>query len=537
MLQQRITLAILLLLLSAGSMAQTAKEPLSLEEREVQGTRLSWGNTANVAGLALEEYMENGQTEMLGYLSGGNLHRAQEGNARNGITFKTDRYDKITDRFIVWGSFQFDMNREKERAWSDAITTYNSSPYLFASAIPANYDSQFFDFKGKLAHHTTDRLKLGVGIHYLVGDVSRLRDPRTRTYLADYGLSPSVTFQMAPSHTLGATFSYRHRKDKMPNIRTLQESPNFKYYPMIGMENGEEPRLSTGVESGNGILRGFNAFRRQFVSHFLGGELQYGLKKNGLNWLTTVGIEIEQQQVLGDTKRSPGNYTSRSLNGTTQLSIERHNIHHRVYAKATLYTGSANEFIQSLYETRDPATGIVSKKWVTNFTYENQYQVQTTDLEVGYKLTALDATGKGYRWYAGIQAGFSAFSNQYNVPLSYLKVAHAESTLYGGVRLLKRNRHLITLEAKAGYRASLQSDLLLNNTQNDLAQNIWIPDALYYQTNRFIGDADVKYAFPITTKKAALTGYVRCFTHSRIAHSAHYDSWLTHGIAFGIITL
>ncbi|MGL4852836.1 MAG: DUF6850 family outer membrane beta-barrel protein [Phocaeicola sp.] len=538
--QRNSCVALLLSAFTLSAVAQTTPKqeiPLTLEEREVQNARLTWGNTENAAGLALERYMQNGQTELGGYLSGGDLHRAQEGDARNGLRFKTDRYDKISDKFIVWGSFQFDMDTEKNRAWSDAITTYNNSPYLFGSAIQGDYDSQMFDFKAKLAHHTTDKLKLGVGANYLVGDVSRLRDPRTRTYLADYSILPSITYQVNENHTVGATASYRYRKDKMPNVRTVQEDPNFMYYPMVGMENGEEPRLSPGAENGNGILRGFNGFRRQFVSNFWGGELQYAYSQNQLTWITTVGLQLENQQVLGDTKRSPGEYLSDQFKVATQLFVERGNLFHQAYAKATLYRGQANEFIQSLNETRDPVTGIVSKEWVTNFVYTNQYEVESTDIEAGYKVMELDQARGGYRWYAGINGTYGTFTNQYNIPLSYLKVAQLQAVATGGVRLLKKNRHTLTLEAQAGYQASLKSDLLLNNSENDLAVNIWIPDADYYTVNQWVCKADVKYAFPIYSKKVGLSGYLRIFSHNRLTNSERFGNWLTNGIAFGIITL
>lgn len=538
--QRNTTLALLLASALGSALAQTTTQqeiPLTLEEREVQNGRLTWGSTENAAGLASETYMQNGQTEIGGYLSGGDLHRAQEGDAVNGLRFKTDRYDKISDKFIVWGSFQFDMNTEKNRAWSDAITTYNNSPYIFGSAIQGDYDTQMFDFKAKLAHHTTDKLKLGIGANYLVGDVSRLRDPRTRTYLADYSILPAITYQVNEQHTLGGTLLYRYRKDKMPNVKTVQEDPNFMYYPMVGMENGEEPRLSPGAENGNGILRGFNAFRRQFVSNFWGGELQYEYNQNGLKWLTTVGLQMEDQQVLGDTKRSPGEYLADNFTISSKLYVERGNYFHQAYAKASLYRGQANEFIQSLNETRDPATGIISKEWVTNFVYTNQYEVETTDIEAGYKVMELDPQKGGYRWYAGVNGAYSAFTNQYNIPISYLKVAQVEAVATGGVRLLKKNRHTLTIEAQVGYQASLKSDLLLNNSENDLAINIWIPDAEYYKVNQFVAKADVKYSFPIYSKKIGLSGYLRLFTNNRLTNSDRFGNWLSNGIALGIITL
>ncbi|MGL4993198.1 MAG: DUF6850 family outer membrane beta-barrel protein [Bacteroidales bacterium] len=513
------------------------EKPLSNQEREIKISSMSWGGSNNAAGLALEEYNQHGQSEVSGYLSGGDLHRSQEGDAINGIRFKTDRYDRITPRFIVWGSFQFDMNRETNRAWSDVIDTYGGTPYIFGSAIPADYDSQFFDFKAKIAHHTTDKLKLGASIDYLVGDVSRLRDPRSRSYLADYSIAPAITYTFTNRFTLGALVSYRYRKEKMPNVKTEQEDPNFNYYPMVGLENGEEPRLNPGAENGNGILRGFNAFRRQFVSDFWGGEIQASYMIGAVKWISSLGYEIENQEVLGDTRRSPGEYLSDRLNISSRVIADRGDYSHLASIEASLYSAQANEFIQSLNEIRDPATGITSKEWITNFVYKNQYEVDKMDLDLSYRLNKLDNNRSGYRWYAGAEVNYSAFENKYNVPLSYLKVGNLSTSLSAGVRIFKRDRHTVTAEALIGYKWSTKSDLLLNNYDNDLAKNIWIPDSEFYSVNQINLKANLNYNFPIATSKLSMSGYIRIFTDNRLSDSSRYGNWISNGIAFGVITL
>jgi len=518
--------------------AQSAEEkPLSTQEREMKISRMSWGISNNAAGLALEDYNQHGQSEISGYLSGGDLHRSQEGDAINGITFKTDRYDRITPKFIVWGSFKFDMNRETNRAWSDVIDTYGGTPYIFGSAIQADYDSQFFDFKAKIAHHTTDRLKLGASINYLVGDVSRLRDPRSRSFLADYSISPAITYNFTDRFTLGATLSYRYRKEKMPNVTTVQEDPNFNYYPMVGLENGEEPRLNPGAENGNGILRGFNSFRRQFVSDFWGAELQGSYQVGSLKWITSLGYEIENQEVLGDTRRSPGEYLSDRFEFSSRILVDKGVLSHSASVKANLYSAQANEFIQSLNEIRDPATGITSKEWITNFVYRNQYEVDRMNLDLSYKLTQLDNNRSSYRWYVGADVNFSAFENRYNVPLSYIKVGALKSTISGGVRLFNFKRHTICLEADLGYQFSTRADLLLNSYENDLAKNIWIPDAEFYGANQFVVKANVNYSFPIETRKLSMSGYLRIFTDNRLSDSSRFGNWIGNGVAFGIVTM
>lgn len=539
MIKKYLSAVILVLLCCSAADARAQKEkrsPLTLEEREVEIDKKSWGKTNNAAGIMMDPYMENGQTEFSGYLSGGDYHRSQEGDGINGIVFKTDRFDKINDKVWVWGSFRFDMNRETNRAWSDVISTYNSSPFSFGSSIPASYDSQMFDFKAKVGYNAMNKLKVGLGIDYLVGDVSRLRDPRTRTYLADYAVMPGVVYSITPEHSLGLTGKYRFRKDKMPGVMTVQENPDFKYYPMLGLENGEEPRLNDGAESGNGIVRGFNGFRRQYVSDFFGGSLQYAYKNNDISWITTAGVLYENQEILGDVKRSPGEFFSDNIELSSHLNITKNNFLHQLSFEGAYSQGYANEFVQSLNEVRDPATGIVSKEWITNYVYTKQYEVNNTSLNLNYKLSSLDPNG-GYRWFVDIHSGYNAFKNQYNLPLSYLKVANMQAEVNAGYRVLKKNNHVVTIEAGFGALKSLKSDLLLNNSENDLAKNIWIPDAAYYRTNQISWRAEANYSFPLVSKKIALTGYLKVFSEQKISDSKLYRNWLTNGITLGIITL
>ena len=51
----------------------------------------------------------------------------------------------------------------------------------------------------------------GVRLDYQVGDLSRLRDPRSRSELLDYKLTPSLTYTSG-QHTLGISGHYRRRK-------------------------------------------------------------------------------------------------------------------------------------------------------------------------------------------------------------------------------------------------------------------------------------------------------------------------------------
>jgi hypothetical protein len=143
------------------------------EQHELIQLKNPWLNSNNAAGLTILVIPLHGNTE-LGYNdAGGDYHRAQEGNRLNGLRFVSERYDKIGKNWLSWGSFEFQMNKEKERNWSNVFNTYNSSPYIFGDSIKGNYDTQFFDLHAKLSRKINNQFSLGIGIDYYAADMSR----------------------------------------------------------------------------------------------------------------------------------------------------------------------------------------------------------------------------------------------------------------------------------------------------------------------------------------------------------------------------
>ena len=217
---------ILILILSiAISTLSSAQSLVFTEEHELTQLLNPWSMFQNAAGLGVSPVKTHGVTE-LGYdKNSGDYHRAQEGSDLSGLNFYSERYDKLGKNWLVWGSFDFQMNREMNRYFSDVFFPYNSSPYIFGSSVKGNYDKQMFDLHAKFSHIQKGKFTYGLGIDYTVADLSRLRDPRSRSYLADYAAVPAVTYQLSPAITLGLDGFVRYQKEKMPSIVTVQDDP------------------------------------------------------------------------------------------------------------------------------------------------------------------------------------------------------------------------------------------------------------------------------------------------------------------------
>jgi hypothetical protein len=515
-----------------------AQSSVQMEEHDLSPIINPWLQVTNAAGLGLSTVNVHGVTE-LGYFSeSGDYHRSQQGDNRSGLNFYSERYDKIGKNWKSWGSFNFVMDREQNRAWSDVFSTYNSNPYIFGSSVPGNYDRQLFDFRVKLSSVEKGRFTYGVGIDYLVGDLSRLRDPRTRVFLADYSFLPAITYRLSSKQHIGFNLKASYRKEKMPSITTVQDDPNLKYYTFFGIENADA------------VIGGFKGFQRQFVSDIYGGELQYALKMSQLELLIAGGVNYEQQEILESLRQSPGSYEAINYNVRLAGKAVSNGILYNFKLNGNLKSGAADEFVQKLISTNNQSTGVNSQNWVTLFTYNNRFVNSVYDASLNFDIRNINASRNDYSWLVGFKTGVSGFTNQYNLPYSEFSANRLNASLYGHYRLINKNSNRLTLNANIGYSTGFHNALQLSNGAiavpelgastfkqgvYDVATNILLPDLQFYKQNVLDFRADARYSFPLKVKKSVLTGQVKAYFGMQ--RSENLGSWTSAGVSVGIITL
>jgi hypothetical protein len=533
--QKHIFILLLSITFTAISSAQSLVYP---EEHELTQLLNPWSMFQNAAGLGVSPIKTHGVTE-LGYnKNNGDYHRAQEGSDLSGLNFYSERYDKLGKNWLVWGSFDFQMNREMNRFFSDVFFPYNSSPYIFGSSVKGNYDKQLFDLHAKLSTIQKGKFTYGVGIDYTVADLSRLRDPRSRTYLADYAAVPAITFQLSSAITLGADGFIRYQKEKMPSIVTVQDDPGLKYYSFFGMENADA------------VIGSYKGFQRDFESNFYGGDFQIAFTKIKIKWITSIGAEYQQQNVFGSIQQSPGSYKSLNYKAMSVLNLTQNNILVHGILKANYYQGAADELRQDLITVRDTATGIASQEWITLFTYKNRYRTDSYNVELDLNLRNLLASGKDYTWEAGLNLKSYGFDNRYNMPYSEMAIDRMKTGIYGQYRLFDHKNHRVKVSAGIDYDFCINSKLNLSDGATltttsasstfeqgtyDIANQIILPDFGFYQDKAFSYNAEANYSFPLNLKKTTIAGFAKLFFKNTI--SDHHGSWMNVGVSIGIIPL
>lgn len=478
-----------------------------------------WRLTGNAAALSLDpETCDSSANRGVAYFDlqhrSGDYHRVQEGNQMNQLAFHTERYQKIGKYLYGFGSFDFDMGRTKERAWSDVLRSYNNNPFISGSSVPAKYDHQNFKMLAKLSTVALGHFTYGATLLYQVGDLSRLRDPRSRINLAEYKLAPSVTYSTG-QHTLGLALHYDRRKEKLPNMTTVQTDPNLSYYVMTGLENA------------TGTIGGYNGYMREYVNHEFGTEVDYGFNGNQWKSVNALSLRLGREYVYGQYKYEPGTYRTINYGIASRNRIRQEGLLHRLDVQLNYETGSADEYKSERISTTDAETGVVSVEWRKILEYKKRYQLKKLDADLHYRLSWTD--GQAVNGYAGLQYSLQNVSNKYLLYTSEQKYSASNILAEGGYGFLNHN---LWFEGSFGYHISHKADLALHDTTTDYAQAVLIPDMAYYEANYWQAHLAVTYQFPLNIKGYKSQWFVKAYgSYLKTDNSLKGQ---TAGISFGI---
>ena len=511
--------------------ACTLLAPWSLQAQEshyryADATQL-WRLTDNAAGLSLDSAEDRGIAFFDLSHREGDYRRVQEGGQRNQLQFYTERYQHVGRLLRAYGSFRFAMDRTKDRAWSDVMRPYDSNPFFPGSSVRGKYDTQQFDLTAAVGTIQMWDFTGGVRLDYSVGDLSRLRDPRSRSELLDYKLTPSLTYT-AGRHTVGLAGHYNRRKEKIPNVNTVQQDPDLKYYLMSGMEQAV------------GTTGGYSGFSREWVDHRFGAELSYGYNDGTLRSLTSVSVNRGAEDVLGQYRYEPGHYTSYRYGIVTRNRLSTARSIHQLDLSARYGEAYADEYRQQLVQERDADRGYTSYRYETLITFRKRHQLKNLSANLHYRRSLLAvaapaddskrAASGAVAGYYGLSAAYAQAETKHLLPSSSFDRGALDLIAEGGIGLLRSHR--LWFDAEAGYHHATKADLLLADPTTDYAVQVLLPDLPYYDADYWRGRLTVTYQFPLTIKSHRSMWFVRLY--GDYLGADHSLSGKTVGLTFGL---
>lgn len=497
---------------------------MTLQAQEVGKYRFDdatqlWRLTNNAAGLGIDTTRNRGYAQIGYEHHSGDYHRVQEGSRTNQLHFYTERYQKVGKYLYGYGKFDFDYGRTSERSWSDVRRSYNSSPYIYGSDIKGMYDFQDFDFTAALASVTFKKhWNVGLKLDYQVGDLSRLRDPRPQNLLLEYKFSPAVTYSFGKS-SFGLSANYHRRKEQIKNITVKQEGDTKTYYEMIGMEHA------------NSIVSGYSSgYPRQWVDHRFGGELSYAYRSKNYNLLVAAHLERGSEKHTGQYEKMYGKLVDYRYGISIMNRLHCGRLLHEADIKVFYDQAYDDEYHQKevkenikispdrtitysyhnadgTLETRDSVISGQSSSqtyFETQMILRKRYQFNVFNLDVHYRLNFID--NSSINGYAGFRFAMQDSRNKYLLPTSSRRYNSFDTTLEGGIAVLKGR---LWIDGAMTYRGVGKADLNLADPTTDYAVNVLIPDMEYYNAKFIKGSLAVTYNFPIKIKRKNTSWYVK----------------------------
>lgn len=516
-----------LLMFTLPTMAQTPSDSLVGEpEYRYKNLTQLWHNTSNAAGLSLDDSPNRGFASIGFNHRGGDYHRVQEGGAMNNMQFFTERYQRLGRYLYSYGKVDFNLGRTKDRAFADQYCPYNSNPYQSGSDIAGSYDHQDFDMVASVGTTDFSGWRFGLQLNYQLGDLSRLRDPRSRSQLLDYRLTPSVSYTMG-GHTLGLSGYYDRRKEKMGPLVTVQSDATLTYY------------LFSGMEYATGTIGGYSSFNREWVNHQVGAAMDYGYRSDSFHTLNSFGISRGEEYAYGTYKYEPGRYFTYLYNVQSQNRLLTGSVLHQVDVRMDWQQGYADEYRQQLIIKNDPQIETTSYTYEKQLEFRKRYQVRTFDCAFRYRANFLnDAPSRllqqataSLKGYTGFSIDTHKASNRHLLPLSSSDFSRINFQLENGISLFKQH---LTADMTLGYSVSTRADLQLADDTSVLAQRVLLKDLPYYDANLLHGRLQVMYQFPLTIKKSRAMWFVKAFGDFTSANSAGHPNLYNVGFSVGL---
>ena len=508
------------------TMAQTPSDSLVGEpEYRYKNLTQLWHNTSNAAGLSLDDSPNRGFASIGFNHRGGDYHRVQEGGAMNNMQFFTERYQRLGRYLYSYGKVDFNLGRTKDRAFADQYRPYNSNPYQSGSDIAGSYDHQDFDMVASVGTTDFSGWRFGLQLNYQLGDLSRLRDPRSRSQLLDYRLTPSVSYTMG-GHTLGLSGYYDRRKEKMGSLVTVQSDATLTYY------------LFSGMEYATGTIGGYSSFNREWVNHQVGAAMDYGYRSDSFHTLNSFGISRGEEYAYGTYKYEPGRYFTYLYNVQSQNRLLTGSVLHQVDVRMDWQQGYADEYRQQLIIKNDPQIGTTSYTYEKQLEFRKRYQVRTFDCAFRYRANFLnDASSRllqqstaSLKAYTGFSIDTHKASNRHLLPLSSFDFSRINFQLENGISLFKQH---LTADMTLGYSVSTRADLQLADDSSVLAQRVLLKDLPYYDANLLHGRLQVMYQFPLTIKRSRAMWFVKAFGDFTSANSAGHPN--LYNVGFSVV--
>lgn len=480
--------AMLALLLPKESVAQdgagASVTPLSIE---LQKAKALWFNSANVAGMALDN-MGYFSSLNLGYISkSGNFKLKSQGENERYINVNTEGGVKLGGGY-VWGNFEYDNQRINSSSFNtNTIDPNRGVPFYIVDPNISDWNRQSYTMSFKVASAPIwDRVVFGAYAKYHTMKGAKQVDPRSEVDFYSIDIAPSAIVRFG-NHVVGINGVYQNINQESPtsNSNNQQDQP---VYVVKGLGN-----FYTAVVGG---LQSIGRFT--YSGNKVGGGLQYAYSYDKYKALLSGNYtyRVEDVQSNPTKPKREGSVAESILWGQIQITREGDNLH-KLEINYTDAKIDGIEFVQVLDRTFEV------QQWVTQYSSVRS-KFSMKEFKAVYDLYF--GAANEYKWKAGLIGKYSVQDDKYILPYSnmYIENMAFGANVKGNFNLSKRSSLLAGADFLYNY--NMESDYNYNgpDAESVVITQFMTPEFLYRASDYYKIGAEASYMTRIGS--AAKTG-------------------------------
>ncbi len=442
-----------------------------------------WNNSGNAAGLIKDSLLVFGSTTLRYQNINGKYKLAQQAANNQQLNFETERYLQL-GKSLFYGRFSYTQQWEKEVRLNDVLDPYRGTPYLWADSIGGDWKKQLYALELKISTPAllNKKIHLGLSADLNVATGARQNDPRPLATNNNIKISPALVWNVANQHSLGLNGIYeRYREDV--SLETKNTIINHRIYRLLGLGQMELPTTFTSSAS------------RFYEGQWFGGNIQYHLKTNTIEWLNNFGYKSGDEEVAEGSSipRKSGTWKQQTYAFSSKLNFKNEQYLHRLSLDLQRKEDTGVEFHEIYNAT--------TRTWQTIL--EADFYIANSDhAQLAYTLikkkSALD-----FNWLAEAGVNYFSVDKNYVIPVSIQQLSNVE-VWFRGIKSFALGTHLLQVGTRLGYGKNLSQSLHFVPITVDrtlAAREVLYPDHGYLSTDYLTSSLQLQYNFSLKSVK------------------------------------
>lgn len=440
--------------------------------------RNNWLQTENAAGMQLSRLWPTGKTALLYNNLSGGMKLAQQPESTDRLQFISERYQPL-GKAIFYGSFSYTGQDDRNIRLSDVLDPYRGTPYILADSIGGNWKKQLYALKLKAAAPPLagGRLMAGIGAELNVATGARQNDPRPLNRSNEINITPGLIWKSGSHSHVGINGLYGKYREEV-SLEVKNTYINHFLYKLLGVGQYELPGIfSVGAS-------------RNYAGSKYGADLQYGLKTDRMNWLSTAGYRTYSEEVSdgNSVPRKAGTWKQKDYQVTSVLHFDGGQAFQQLKFEGQLLEDTGIEFHEYFNSAANQWQTILEAPF---------YLAETRRAALSYTFVQ-QSDEKVYNWLAAAALNYQSADKTYTVPASSARTERLDFSVKGGKNFLVGKNASLQTSLSLGYSKSLSDGLSfipVTSDRNLIAREVLYPDHAYLTGDRLMVTCEGQYNF------------------------------------------